>query len=49
MGYRTYTCPIAYACGGCELLAVPYPVQLERKQATFRSFSARLPRRMVPS
>jgi len=33
MGYRTYTCPIAYACGGCELLAVPYPVQLERKQA----------------
>jgi len=33
MGYRTYTCPIAQACGGCELLAVPYPVQLERKQA----------------
>ncbi len=32
MGYRTYTCPIAKACGGCEWLAVPYPIQLERKQ-----------------
>lgn len=32
MGYRTYTCPVASACGGCEWLAVPYPIQLERKQ-----------------
>ncbi|RVU96667.1 23S rRNA (uracil(1939)-C(5))-methyltransferase RlmD [Coriobacteriales bacterium OH1046] len=32
MGYRTYTCPIAKACGGCAWLAVPYPIQLERKQ-----------------
>ena len=33
MGYRTPTCPIARECGGCEWLAVPYPIQLERKQA----------------
>ena len=33
MGYRTYTCPIAKNCGGCEWLAVPYPIQLERKFA----------------
>ena len=32
MGYRTYTCPIARSCGGCEWLAVPYPIQLRRKQ-----------------
>lgn len=32
MGYRTYTCPIAKSCGGCEWLAVPYPIQLSRKQ-----------------
>lgn len=32
MGYRTHTCPHASACGGCEWLAVPYPIQLERKQ-----------------
>ncbi|MBQ6395371.1 MAG: 23S rRNA (uracil(1939)-C(5))-methyltransferase RlmD [Atopobiaceae bacterium] len=32
MGYRTYTCPIARECGGCEWLAVPYPIQLKRKQ-----------------
>ena len=32
MGFRTYTCPIARTCGGCEWLAVPYPIQLERKQ-----------------
>ena len=31
MGYRTYTCPIAKRCGGCEWLAVPYPIQLRRK------------------
>ena len=33
MGYKTYTCPIARDCGGCEWLAVPYPIQLRRKQA----------------
>ena len=33
MGYATYTCPIAKSCGGCETLAVPYPLQLKRKQA----------------
>lgn len=32
MGYKTYTCPIAKRCGGCELLAVPYDLQLKRKQ-----------------
>lgn len=32
MGYTTYTCPIAKRCGGCELLAVPYELQLKRKQ-----------------
>lgn len=32
MGNRTYTCPIARRCGGCEWLAVPYPTQLRRKQ-----------------
>ncbi|WP_028263563.1 23S rRNA (uracil(1939)-C(5))-methyltransferase RlmD [Atopobium fossor] len=32
MGYRTYTCPIARQCGGCEWLSVPYPIQLKRKQ-----------------
>ena len=32
MGYKTYTCPIAKKCGGCEWLAVPYPIQLRRKQ-----------------
>lgn len=33
MGYRTYTCPTARSCGGCEWLQVPYPIQLKRKQA----------------
>lgn len=32
MGYKTYTCSIARTCGGCEWLAVPYPIQLQRKQ-----------------
>lgn len=32
MGFRTYTCPISRRCGGCEWLAVPYPIQLRRKQ-----------------
>ena len=33
MAYSTYTCPIAKSCGGCETLAVPYPIQLKRKNA----------------
>lgn len=32
MGFKTYTCPIARDCGGCEWLAVPYPIQLRRKR-----------------
>lgn len=32
MGFRTLTCPIAKKCGGCEWLAVPYPIQLRRKR-----------------
>lgn len=34
MGYKTYTCPFARTCGGCEWLAVPYPIQLKRKEAS---------------
>lgn len=37
MGYRTYTCPIARDCGGCEWLSVPYPIQLRRKQEQVES------------
>ena len=33
MGYKTPTCSIARRCGGCELLAVPYELQLQRKHA----------------
>ena len=33
MGYKTYTCPISRRCGGCELLNVPYEIQLRRKQS----------------
>ena len=36
MAYTTYTCPIAKSCGGCETLAVPYPLQLRRKEAQVR-------------
>lgn len=32
MGFKTYTCPIAKSCGGCEWLSVPYPIQLRRKR-----------------
>lgn len=32
MGYRTYNCDVARACGGCQWLNVPYPIQLKRKQ-----------------
>lgn len=43
MGYKTYNCPIERSCGGCELLAVPYPIQLKRKQASIESlFSSML-------
>lgn len=42
MGYSTYTCPIARSCGGCELLAVPYPIQLERKQAQVEGLFAQM-------
>lgn len=43
MAFRTYTCPIAKSCGGCELLAVPYPIQLRRKNDYVRQlFSAEL-------
>ena len=44
MGFRTYTCPIAKSCGGCEWLAVPYPIQLRRKREdVLRLFSDLLP------
>lgn len=33
MGYRTYDCPAKKRCGGCQWFNVPYPIQLERKQA----------------
>lgn len=33
VGYKTYTCPHAARCGGCEWLSVPYPIQLSRKRA----------------
>lgn len=36
MTYKTYTCPISKRCGGCEWLAVPYPIQLRRKQEDIR-------------
>lgn len=40
MGYRTHTCTIAKRCGGCELLAVPYELQLRRKQAAMQELFA---------
>ena len=42
MGYKTYTCPIAKKCGGCETLAVPYPLQLKRKQAAMEELFGEL-------
>ena len=42
MGFKTYTCPTAKNCGGCETLAVPYPIQLERKQQQVRELFADL-------
>ncbi len=44
MGFKTYTCPVAKSCGGCEWLAVPYPIQLRRKrQAVLDLFEDVLP------
>lgn len=44
MGFKTYTCPIAKSCGGCEWLAVPYPIQLRRKRdAVLQLFADVLP------
>ena len=40
MGYKTYTCPHARKCGGCELLAVPYELQLKRKQRAMEELFA---------
>lgn len=40
MGYKTYTCPLAKRCGGCELLAVPYELQLRRKQQAMQELFA---------
>lgn len=40
MGYKTYTCPQAKRCGGCELLAVPYELQLKRKQRAMEELFA---------
>ena len=44
MGFKTYTCPVAKSCGGCEWLAVPYPIQLRRKrEAVLELFEDILP------
>ncbi len=40
MGYKTYTCPHAKRCGGCEWLAVPYELQLRRKQQAMEQLFA---------
>ena len=42
MGYKTYTCPISRDCGGCEWLAVPYPIQLRRKQELVEQLLGRM-------
>ena len=44
MGYKTYTCPISRDCGGCEWLAVPYPIQLRRKQEQVEQLLGRMAR-----
>lgn len=44
MGYKTYTCPYAKRCGGCEWLSVPYPIQLERKEQALNELFAPLGR-----
>lgn len=40
--YKTPTCPQAAQCGGCEWLAVPYPIQLQRKRAALAELFAPL-------
>ena len=45
MGFKTYTCPIARDCGGCEWLAVPYPIQLRRKREYVDGLFADMARR----
>lgn len=42
LGYRTYDCPVSGVCGGCEWLAVPYPIQLERKEQFIRELFSEL-------
>ena len=43
MGYKTYTCSLDRHCGDCEWLAIPYPIQLKRKQASLEeSFTSTL-------
>ncbi len=42
MGYKTYTCAIAKRCGGCELLAVPYELQLKRKHRAMEELFAQV-------
>lgn len=42
MGFKTYTCPMAGTCGGCEWLAVPYPIQLRRKGALVEELFAEM-------
>lgn len=42
MGFKTYTCGIAKSCGGCEWLAVPYPIQLRRKREAVEQLFADL-------
>ncbi len=40
--YKTYTCPAAKDCGGCEWLAVPYEIQLKRKHDALAELFASL-------
>jgi 23S rRNA (uracil-5-)-methyltransferase RumA len=42
MGYKTYTCNMAKRCGGCELLAVPYELQLKRKHHAMEELFAQV-------
>lgn len=41
-GERARSCPVSRRCGGCEWLDVPYPEQLERKQAEVEDLFAPL-------
>ena len=42
MSYKTFTCSIARRCGGCELLAVPYELQLRRKHESMKELFAQV-------